>query len=104
MDNKEHKYKSIIAPLLFGKKIEKGMPHIVTLNNKIDYVHWDNPNELVDRLRLLETSRQAGHNAHNNEILLIIEELCEASLVNYRGTLRSRSYCKLNRAIEHLVN
>ena len=46
--------------------------------NKIDYVHW-NPNELMDRLRLLEASRQAGHNAH--EILSIIEELREAGLV-----------------------
>jgi len=52
----------------------------VTLNdNKIDYVHWDNPNELVDCLRLLEASRQADHNAHDNEILSIIEEFHEAS-------------------------
>ncbi|KYM95853.1 hypothetical protein ALC62_13504 [Cyphomyrmex costatus] len=54
---------------------------VMTLNdNKIDYVHWDNPNELVDRLQLLEASRQAGHNAHDNEILFI-EELREAGLI-----------------------
>ena len=42
----------------------------MTLNdNKIDYIHWDYPNEIVDRLRLLEVSRQAGHNGHDNEIL-----------------------------------
>ena len=36
----------------------------MTLNeNKIDYVHWDDFNELVDRLRLLEASRQAGYKA-----------------------------------------
>ena len=29
----------------------------------------------MDRLRLLEASRQIDHNAHNNEILSIIEEL-----------------------------
>jgi len=82
MGNKGHKYKSIIAPLLSGKRIGKGIPRTMTLNNnKIDYVHWDDPNELVDRLRLLEASRQAGHNAHDNEIMSIIEELCEAGLI-----------------------
>jgi len=33
-------------------------------NNAIDYVHWEDPNELLDRMRLLEASRQADHNAH----------------------------------------
>jgi len=89
MGNKGHKYKSIIATLLSGKKIRKDMPHTVTLNdNEIDYVHWNNSNKLVNRLRLLEVSRQAGHNAHNNEILSTIKELCKADLI-----------IKLNRAI-----
>jgi len=58
-----------------GKRIGKDViPRTMTLNdNKIDYIHWDDPNELVDRLRLLEASRQADHNAHDNEILSIIE-------------------------------
>jgi len=47
----------------------------------IDYVHWDDPNKLVDHLRLLDASHQAGNNAHDNEILSIIEELREASLI-----------------------
>jgi len=39
------------------KKSERGLPRAMTLNdNAIDYVHWDDPNELVDRLRLLEAS------------------------------------------------
>ena len=77
--NKGYKYTN--APLLLGK-IGKGIPRVVTLNdNKIDYVHWNDPNELVDRLRLLDASRQAGHNAHDNEILSIIEELREAGLI-----------------------
>jgi len=47
----------------------------MTLNdNKIDYVHWDDSNELVNRLWLLESSLQADHNAHDNETLSIIEE------------------------------
>ncbi|XP_070529969.1 uncharacterized protein [Cardiocondyla obscurior] len=79
--NKGHKYMNIIA-LVLSKKIGQGIPYAVTLNNnKIDYVHWDDPNELVDRLRLLEASRYAGHNAHDNEIFSIIEELCEVWLI-----------------------
>lgn len=78
--NRGPKYVDIIAPMLTGAG--EGMPSTVTLNNnKIDYVHWDDPNELVDRFRLLEASRQAGHNAHDNEIMSIIEELREAGLI-----------------------
>jgi hypothetical protein len=45
-----------------------------------DYVHWDDPNELVDRLRLLLASQAAGNPSHSNEITSIIEELCEAGI------------------------
>ena len=84
--NRGYKYKYVIAPLLQiepgKKKSGRGLPRAMTLNdNTIDYVHWDDPNELVDRLRLLEASRQAGHNAHDNEMLSIIEELREAGLI-----------------------
>lgn len=54
---------------------------MIVNDNAIDYVHWNDPNELVDRLRLLEASHRAGNNAHNNEILSIIEELREAGLI-----------------------
>jgi len=61
------------------KKSGRGLPRAMTLNdNAIDYVHWDDSNELVNRLRLLEASRQAGH---NNEMLSIFEELCEAGII-----------------------
>ncbi|XP_072750980.1 uncharacterized protein [Anoplolepis gracilipes] len=86
--NRGYKYKHIIAPLmsLESKNTKSGeeisMPRAMTLtNNMIDYVHWDDPNELVDRLRLLNASRQAGHNAHDNEIQSIIEELREAGII-----------------------
>ncbi|XP_077258541.1 uncharacterized protein LOC143895361 [Temnothorax americanus] len=80
--NRGYKYRNIIAPLISGKKAGRGIPRVMTLNNnKIDYVHWDDPNELVDRLRLLEASRLAGHNGHDNEILSIIEKLREAGLI-----------------------
>jgi len=65
------------------KKSGKGLPRAMTLNdNAIDYVHWDDRNELVDRLRLLEASRQAGHNAQRDTI-------------DYRGTSRSWHHYKL---------
>ncbi|KYM99642.1 hypothetical protein ALC62_09610 [Cyphomyrmex costatus] len=88
LGNKGHKYKNIIAPLVLGKKVGTGikkkfdLPCVMSLtDNRIDYVHWDDPNELLDRFRLLEASRQAGHNGHDNEILSIIEELREAGLI-----------------------
>lgn len=84
LGNKGFKYKYIIGPLTFDRKTGRGIgiPLAMTLNNnKIDYVHWNDPNELVDRLRLLEASRHAGNNAHDNEIMSIIEELREAGLI-----------------------
>lgn len=51
-------------------------------NNKNNsYTHWDDPNELVDRLRLLVASKSAGHSGHTNEILSIVEELREAHII-----------------------
>ncbi|KYN21963.1 hypothetical protein ALC57_05654 [Trachymyrmex cornetzi] len=87
LSNRGYKYKHIIAPLMSmtpkkpNKKSGKGLPRAMTLNdNAIDYVHWDNPNELVDRLRLLDASHRAGNNAHD-EMLSIIEELREAGFI-----------------------
>ena len=89
--NKEHKYKNIIAPLLvthktsgtsIGSGIKTNIPSAAKLtDNEIDYVHWDDPNELVDRLQLLDASRRANNNVHDNEILSIIEGLREAGLI-----------------------
>ncbi|KYN11003.1 hypothetical protein ALC57_16855, partial [Trachymyrmex cornetzi] len=88
LSNRGYKYKYIIAPLMLvtpkkqNKKSGKGLPHAMTLNdNAIDYVQWDDPNELVDRPRLLDASHRAGNNAHDNEMLSIIEELREAGLI-----------------------
>ena len=98
LGNKGYKYKNIIAPLLHLNKRGGGVmtrhnivlpesrrnvtPQTMTVtNNAVDYVHWDDPNELVDRLRLLDASREAGNNAHDNEFLSIIEELREAGLI-----------------------
>lgn len=55
---------------------------IVMPNDEINYTYWDDPNELVDRLRLLLSSTAAGHTGHTNEIISIIEELGEAKLIS----------------------
>jgi len=70
-----------------GKKVGKDVIlHTMILNdNKIDYVHYDDSNEFLNRL-LEAWLHQAGHNAHDNEILFIIEELREADLItNWNG-------------------
>lgn len=88
--NRSWKYKHIIKPMTHGprvrhvvgstNKLGKGLLMDVT-NNPIDYVYWDDPNELVDRLRLLLASQEAGNSNHNNEINSIIEELIEAKII-----------------------
>ncbi|XP_070154031.1 uncharacterized protein [Polyergus mexicanus] len=88
MGNRGYKCKEIIAKLIpiEPKKTKSGkglfaLRAMTLTDNKIDYVHWNDPNELVDRLRLLDASHQAGHNGHDNEILSIIEELREAGII-----------------------
>jgi len=48
---------------------------LVSRGYKTDYVYWDDPNELVDRLQLLAASYQAGNKSHTYEIMSILEEL-----------------------------
>lgn len=76
--NKGYKYKNIIKPL-FAKK--KGGGFQTMMANKPRYEYWDDPNELVERLRLLLGSQSAGNNNHHNEIVSIIEELKEADII-----------------------
>lgn len=80
-----HKYKQIISQLFPKSKQGLGVlpVHMTTSveNTAIDYVHWDDPNELIARLKLLLASRDAGHTGHENEIISIIEELREAHII-----------------------
>jgi len=59
------------------------LPHamVVSRVHKMDYVYWDDPNKLVDRLQLLAASYQAGNKSHTNKIMSILEELREADLI-----------------------
>lgn len=88
--NKLQKYIKIIAPLTTVKQRSKSSPSDVLVggglqkevnNNPVDFIYWDDPNELVDRLRLLIASQQAGNFNHRNEIISIIEELRENNIV-----------------------
>lgn len=54
---------------------------IARRNTRMDYIYWDDPNELVDRLRLLIDEREAGNLSHTNEIHSIIEELREGGYI-----------------------
>ncbi|XP_051167623.1 uncharacterized protein LOC127285568 [Leptopilina boulardi] len=88
--SKSFKYTNVISNLFpqsvtpkskskTGTSLPKFM--ITKRNFQPDYIYWDDPNELVDRLRLLTASQAAGNPSHNNEIMSIIEELREAKII-----------------------
>lgn len=81
--NRGKKYKNIIKPILqaYSNNPSGSGMQMEYNNNPIQYTHWDDPNELIDRLRLLVASSMAGNNAHHNEIVSIIEELREADII-----------------------
>lgn len=76
--NSGDKYMNIIKTL-FPPKSGKGL---MTLNNKrVEYVYYDNYNELIDRLEILVREQNSGHTGHNNEIQSILEELLEIGII-----------------------
>lgn len=82
------KYREIIRPLFAEASLENNqekiggsLPTLKTYTKNTDLVYWDDPNELVERLKLLIASRDAGNTNHDNEILSIIEELKEANII-----------------------
>lgn len=56
-----------------------------------DIIHWDDPNELVGRLRHITMSTETGNRVHSNEILSIVEELREAGFIKGPGNSRFKS-------------
>lgn len=86
--NKGKKYLTVIKPL-FGDctstdhKVQgSGLPVLKKWKKNIDYVYWDDPNELVERPKLFIASQDAGNTGLDNEILSIIEEHNESGLLN----------------------
>lgn len=61
--------------------VGSGFNYKINNNKPIEYVYWDDINELVDRLRLIYASKMAGNPSHDNEIASIIEELKEAGIL-----------------------
>lgn len=69
--NRGHKYVKIVKPILTGtqpqvwwaKNWKSGgsLQKQVNPGSFIDYKYWDDPNELVNRLRLLIASQSASH-------------------------------------------
>lgn len=93
--NRGRKYLNIIKPLFKLRKVSastdssqpdllyqgKGLPLLKQWKKNVDYVYWDDPNELVERLKLLIASKDAGNTGLDNEIISIIEELRESGII-----------------------
>lgn len=87
--NRGSKYTQIIKKLIsesYYKNRKTGksytdIPQMTYTNKNSEYVYWNDPNELVSRLRLLIASTNAGNNNHQNEITSIIEELKESNII-----------------------
>lgn len=96
-EDESRKFQDIIKPIIEGDKPKvhwaRYWPHPkkktlggalqkqVVPDALIEYEYWDDPNELVNRLRLLMASQAAGNSAHVNEITSIISELAEAKII-----------------------
>ncbi|XP_071055111.1 uncharacterized protein [Onthophagus taurus] len=95
--DKSDKYRQIIAPVLNATesivrrsrvksvpvrlRTGEGLMQQQYNNQRSNFIYWDDPNELVDRLKLLIASQLAGNTSHGNEINSIIEELREARII-----------------------
>lgn len=80
---KDPKVNNFIAGLFKIKK-GKGLPKNMVAKypkKSVDYIHYDDVNELVERLQLLMASQAAGNDSHSNEIISIIEELREQKII-----------------------
>lgn len=67
--------------IAYGAGVESDY-EFVPYESKIAYRYFDNANELVDRLKLLLSSKAAGNSNHSFEIRSIIEELREADIIH----------------------
>ena len=85
-------YENIIVPLFNVNTSRRKKPKIngagiiprykvAKPNSTIDYVYWDEPNELVDRLRLILSEQAAGNFSHTYEFVTIIQELREGGYI-----------------------
>lgn len=80
--------KQLFPPTFSGRGLTK------SLSGGSDTIWWDNPNDLVRRLRHLVISTQTGNKSHKNEIINIIEELKEAHYITGDGNARFKYYLR----------
>lgn len=92
--NTSIKYRGVIAKLFPAAEKKRGSGMQWKSTSSRDIIHWDDPNELVDRLRLLAMSTETGHTSHANEILNIIEELREGGFIKGPGNKRFHALLK----------
>src|SRR5436190_4023208 len=78
--NRYTKYSDIIKPLF--QSTGEGL--IEANGNKIKQRYWDQANELVDRLKILNASKIAGNTGVHNEMESIIEELLERKIIFHK--------------------
>src|SRR5436190_22153223 len=78
--NKHTKYLNIIKPLFQGTGEGLLLVNII----KFELRYWDDPNELVKRLRLLHLSKRAGNTGVHNEMESIIKELLEREIIFHK--------------------
>lgn len=79
------KYQDIIQPnfqVEARSRVKLSGKGLIYNDKPTEYVYWDNINELVDRLKLLVASKEAGNNSLDNEIIAIINELKEANIIS----------------------
>lgn len=79
------KYRHVISKL-FPKLLYSGKGLFIAKDTaQPDLAYWNNPNEIVDRLRLLAVSTETGNTGHRNEIINILEELREEGIIKGKG-------------------
>jgi hypothetical protein len=82
--SRSQKYIKIISPIWDDIKMKKKGAGLTkkAYPSAVDYKYYDDPNELVTRLRLLYGSTQAGGDSHRNELVEILTELEERGIIN----------------------
>lgn len=92
--NSGTKYTRIIKSLFPVAAPTRGKGMLWKNTKSRDIIHWDDANELVDRLRIIAMSTETGNQVHSNEILNIVEELREAGFIKGAGNSRYKALLK----------